>query len=83
MTIIIRNPFVSKTSKELARQQLRAAYNLMNAASTESKRSDSSKEYQLKLLNASRDMWNRAARNYGFRNAMDMDRYFKKHKTFP
>ena len=77
---IFRNPFVTKRDKEIGYSFIETAKQLAEAADTCLKKNDGVGATE--LIVASARHWNLAAKRLGFRNIVDMERYFERHGKF-
>ena len=83
MNIIVRNPFVSKRRKSLAKIYLDEAESYLAKASEIETREGRSTEDSVKLVRIGCSRMNLAAKAYGFRNLYDMGKYYNKHRKLP
>lgn len=77
MTIVLRNPFITKAQKEAGCLYLRCASDLMQTADI--LRKDGEAEYAEVAYKAT-IMWNKAAKTLGFMSIKDLDAWIKSGK---
>lgn len=82
MKIIFRNPFITKKQRQRGAWHLEAARTLAEGAETMLTISDEVDEHYVKLMQEAVRHWNEAARCLGFRNLVDMNKYYEIHGSF-
>lgn len=75
---IFRFP-TTKKNKAIGAALLESARICMETAEKFGKVNGSYTEYGVSLIQSSCDLWNRAARRFGFRNLADMEEYRQRH----
>lgn len=81
--IIFRNPFVTKKDKTIAASYLRTALIIMETVDRNCKTEDGSYTPEgCELILKATELWEKAAKRFGFRNIKDMDEYKERHGHF-
>lgn len=83
MTIIVRNPFISKRRRKLAKIYLNEAEAYFTKASEIETKEKRLTEDSVELCKLGSSRLNLAAKAFGFRNCYDMERYVRKYKKLP
>lgn len=83
MNIIVRNPFISKRRRELAKIYLNEAEAYFTKASEIETKEKRLTEDSVELCKLGSSRLNLAAKALGFLNSNDMERYVRKHKKLP
>lgn len=83
MTIIVRNPFISKRRKSLAKIYMDEAESYLAKASEIETKEKRLTEDSVELYKLGSSRLNLAAKALGFLNSNDMERYVRKYKKLP